>query len=317
MPTSPAVPSRVGASPATAPAPVLSVVIASVNGWEVLGPTLDALDAQAERSRIEVVVVDRVGGETRARLRERTPAVILVEADDLKNPGIPALRYRGVSRSTGDLVAMLEDHGEVGPTWARALIRAHRDASLGAVGGAVENGRDGLVNWAAFFCEYTPYMSPVVEGDHTDLPGNNVAYKRPYLLRHAGELERGRWESWINDRLRADGVRLGSTNAAVVRHIKPFRLGHFLVQRFHFARSFAGMRRVDQSGAARLVYGIGSLALPFLLMARVVRTALAKRRNLGRFAASLPLIAVFFAVGALGEMLGYLFGPGSSLGRVE
>lgn len=317
MPTSPAVPSRVGASPATAPAPVLSVVIASVNGWEVLGPTLDALDAQAERSRIEVVVVDRVGGETRARLRERTPAVILVEADDLKNPGIPALRYRGVSRSTGDLVAMLEDHGEVGPTWARALIRAHRDASLGAVGGAVENGRDGLVNWAAFFCEYTPYMSPVVEGDHADLPGNNVAYKRPHLMRHAGELERGRWESWINDRLRADGVRLGSTNAAVVRHIKPFRLWHFLVQRFHFARSFAGMRRVDQSGAVRLVYGIGSLALPFLLMARVVRTALAKRRNLGRFAASLPLIAVFFAVGALGEMLGYLFGPGSSLARVE
>ena len=132
----------------------------------------------------------------------------------------------------------------------------------------VENGRDGLVNWAAFFCEYTPYMGPVVEGESADLPGNNIAYKRPHLLRHAHELEQGRWESWINDKLRADGVPIASTNAAVVRHIKPFRLGHFLVQRFHFARSYAGMRRVDQSlGRSGSIYGLGSLALPALLPA--------------------------------------------------
>ena len=107
------------------------------------------------------------------------------------------------------------------------------------------------------------------------------------------------------------------TNAAVVRHIKPFRLGHFLVQRFHFARSYAGMRRVDQSPTRRLIYGVGSLALPALLTLRVSRIALAKRRNLARFVAALPLIGVFFAVGAVGEMIGYLVGPGDSLSRVE
>ena len=36
--------------------------------------------------------------------------------------------------------------------------------------------------------------------------GNNIAYKRPHLLRHAHELEQGRWESWVNDKIRADGV---------------------------------------------------------------------------------------------------------------
>ena len=54
------------------------------------------------------------------------------------------------------------------------------------MGGAVENGKDGLVNWAVYFCEYTPYMNPVAEGETHDLPGNNIAYKRPHLLRHAG-----------------------------------------------------------------------------------------------------------------------------------
>jgi hypothetical protein len=181
----------------------------------------------------------------------------------------------------------------------------------------VENGREGLVNWAAFFCEYTPYMAPVAEGESANLPGNNIAYKRPHLLRHAHELEQGRWESWINDKLRLDGVPIASTNKAVVRHIKPFRLGHFLVQRFHFARSYAGMRRVDQSPLKRLVYGVGSLVLPGLLMLRVTRTAMSKGRNLGRFAASMPLIALFYTVGAAGESIGYLIGPGDSLSRVE
>ncbi len=298
-------------------ASALSIIIASVNGWEVLGPTLDALDAQPERSRMEIIVVDAVGGETRQMLRERVPNVILVEVDEPERPSIPALRYRGVERSTSPIVAILEDHGMVEPTWASALLEAHRDTSVAAIGGAVENGRDGLVNWAAFFTEYTPYMSPVVEGEHGDLPGNNIAYKRPYLLRHADELKDGRWESWINDKLRADGVKIASTNAAVVRHIKPFAMGNFLVQRFHFARSFAGMRRADQSRSKRLVYGLGSLALPFLLMFRVIRTALNKGRHLPQFVASLPLIALFLVVGACGEMLGYFFGAGSSLGRVE
>jgi len=297
--------------------PALSVVIASVNGWDMLGPTLAALDAQPERDRMEIVVVETVGGATRVNLRSHLPAVELIEVDASNRPGIPTLRYHGVQRSRGELVAILEDHGRVDPDWARALIDAHRDTSVGAVGGAVENGREGLVNWAAFFTEYSAYMSPVVEGEHADLPGNNIAYKRPYLLRHARELEQGRWESWINDKLRADGVKIASTNAVVVHHIKPFQLAHFLIQRFHFARSYAGMRRSEQSKMTRLVYGLGSLALPFLLMLRLTRTALAKGRHLHEFVKALPLIALFLAVGAYGEMIGYLFGPGSSLGEVE
>ena len=294
--------------------PALSVVVASVNGWEMLGPTLRALDAQPERPRMEVIVVEAVGGETLRALLEHRPGVEVIAVDEKRT--IPALRHLGVVRAKGDLVAILEDHGEVAPDWASALLEAH-EGPWGAVGGVVENGRDGLVNWAAFFCEYATYMGPVLEGESADLPGNNVAYKRPHLLRHARELEQGRWESWINDKIRADGVPIASTNKAVVRHIKPFRLGHFLVQRFHFARSYAGMRRVDQSPARRLIYGLGSIALPALLTLRVTRQALAKRRHLGHFAASMPLIALFYTVGAAGEMIGYLVGPGDSLSRVE
>lgn len=293
--------------------PDLSVVVASVNGWEVLELTLQSLDSQPERSRMEVIVVEAAGGGVRERLRAHRPEVVVIEAERMP---IPRLRHLGVCRAQGKIVAILEDHGQVARGWASSLLEAHK-GPWAAVGGAVENGKRGLVNWAVFFCEYTPYMKPVLEGEATDLPGNNIAYKRPHLMRHAQVLEQGKWESWINESLRADGARLASTNAAVVHHIKPFRLGYFVVQRFHFARSYAGMRRVDQSVLTRLVYGTGSLALPALLMARVTKTVLAKKRNLGWYLVTSPLVALFLSVGALGEMIGYLFGPGSSLNKVE
>ena len=51
-----------------------SVVVASVNGWDLLGPTLRSLDAQPERPRMEVIVVEAVGNETRRRLLEHRGA---------------------------------------------------------------------------------------------------------------------------------------------------------------------------------------------------------------------------------------------------
>jgi hypothetical protein len=294
--------------------PALSVVIASVNGWDVLEPTLESLDALPERERMQVVVVDAVGGETRKRVQAHIPAVQVVPVDERQS--IPQLRYLGVQESRGEIVAILEDHGAVERDWANGILQMH-EGPWGAVGGPVENGKTGLVNSAAYFCEYTPYMRPLVEGPTTDLPGNNIAYKRPHLMRHAHVLAAGKWESWINEKLRADGVPLASTNRVVVRHIKPFRLGDFLTQRFHFARSYAGMRRVDQSALKRLIYGFGSAVLPLLLFARVTKTVWKKKRHFGRFAICTPLLLVFFTVGAAGEMVGYLFGAGTSLEKVE
>jgi hypothetical protein len=296
-------------------APSLSIVIASVNGWDVLGPTLDSIDLLPERDHLEVIVVEPIGGVLRERLMARKPRVRVV-ATEGKRP-IPRMRYLGVKEAKGNLIAILEDHAEVDRSWANAVLKAHQDPSIGAVGGCVENGKTGWVNEAVFFCEYTPYTGPVAEGPTGDLPGNNIAYKREHLLKHAEVLDAGKWESWINHELQAEGVPIVSTNQMVVRHIKTFTLGYFLTQRFHFARSYAGMRRVDQSAAKRFLYGVGSLILPPLLLARVIRQALQKRRNLGRFAVCLPLIALFFTIGAAGEMIGYLAGPGRSLDLVE
>jgi hypothetical protein len=103
----------------------------------------------------------------------------------------------------------------------------------------------------------------------------------------------------------------------VVRHIKSFRLGYFLTQRFHFARSYAAMRWGGKTWTKRLLFAFCSLALPAFLCARVTRTVLKKRRRIGLFVLASPLVFMFLTVGAFGELVGSLFGPGASLEKVE
>ncbi len=296
------------------PTPALSIVIAAVNGLDLLEKTLKAIDNLAERGQIEVVVVDRTGQSVRTTLKDRSPAVTVVPVDQKLT--IPRLRYLGVGASHAPIVAFLEDHVTVEPGWAKAILEAHQH-DCGAVGGAVADGRTDLVSTAAFLCEYHRYMPPVVEGPWDDLPGNNIAYKRDAINKYAYLLDNGKWESWINQELRAEGVQTRSTGRAVVRHIKPFGFLHFLTQRFHFARSFAGMRRDDQSWTRRFVYGLGSLALPLVFISRIFRAVIMKRVAPGRFLKALPLIVVFVSAGAIGEMIGYIVGSGTSLERVE
>ena len=93
-------------------APELSVVVASVSGCEMLELTLKALDAQPERDRMEVIVVETLGRVVRERLQKRRPGVVVIESE---RESIPRLRYRGVCRARGNLVAILEDHGRVAP----------------------------------------------------------------------------------------------------------------------------------------------------------------------------------------------------------
>src|SRR5579864_5859181 len=153
------------------PTPALTVVIAAVNGWDMLKSTLDSLDAQPERAKLEVVVVT-TDGATLRRLRANLPQVKLVEVGERFS--IPKLRFLGIEHARGEIVAILEDHCEVGPSWADAIFAAHQRPS-GAVGGPVENGQGGLINWAVYFCEYSAYMAPLNEGESDDLPGNNIA----------------------------------------------------------------------------------------------------------------------------------------------
>jgi glycosyltransferase involved in cell wall biosynthesis len=294
--------------------PSLTVVVPSVNGLGDLLDCLSALSNQRTDVDLEVLVVDRCGEALRAEVRRLYPWVRVLEAA----PGttIPDLRARAFSEAKGRSVAVIEDHVIVPPGWARALLDAQAGREV-VVGGAVENAAvDRVVDWAAFLCEYSHCILPLPEGPASWLTGNNVVYPRALLGRYQAVLGRGQWENRLHDAMRRDGVSLECRPQILVGHKKHYTVGEYLSQRYLYARSYAGARVADASLATRLGYGAASLALPPILMFRTVSRVMAKRRHRSELVRSLPLLAMFVVSWALGEMVGYVAGPGDSLAKV-
>ena len=302
-------------SPVPPSEPELSVVIASVNGAAHLDLCLNALARQQGGVRGEVIVTDCCGPSTRELVERKYPEVRLISFD--RRLPIPELRAIGIAHSRGPLIAVTEDHCVPPPDWYQRIVTAHR-APYAAIGGAVENAStERLVDWAVFLCEYSRYVNPVPSGVTDDIPGNNVTYKRSALPYIQDLLDAGRWEHFLHWRLQEVGERLFSDPSVVVYHRKSFGVREFLEQRFHYGRSFAGMRVQGGPLGRRLLFVVGSPALPPLLLWRIGDRLFRRRRHRLIYLKSLPLLGLFMLSWAVGEFVGYLTGPGDSLARVE
>lgn len=295
--------------------PQLSIVVASVNGAGHLDACLAALSKQRGSVRAEIVVADCCGEDTRNLAARKYPAVRFFSFAERLT--IPQLRAFGIVQSTGDVVAQTEDHCVPAEDWFVRIVEAHRTPYV-AIGGTIENGStERLVDWAVFLCEYNRHIKPVPAGVTDDLPGPNLAYKREALAHLQDLLAAGRWENFLNGRLQQLGYELYLDPSIVVYHCKSFGVGEFLYQRFHYGRSFAGMRLEGAPSWRRAFFVAGSLALPPLLIGRIAARVFGRRRHRLIFLKVFPLLSLFVLSWTAGEFVGYLAGPGDSLARVE
>jgi glycosyl transferase family 2 len=297
-----------------APAAELSVVVPSVNGWSDLRVCLDALMREAKGVRLEVLVPERCGDAVRAAVRRDYPDVVTIPVDSATT--IPQMRAVAFRAASGSVIAVIEDHVVVPAGWARRFLdEIDRGASV--VGGSVENAAtETLLDRAAFLCEYSHCLPPLPDGPSTWLTGNNVAYRRDLIERYLDVVDAGRWENYLHDRLRDDGIQLICRPEIRVGHKKHYSFGEYLSQRYLYARSYAGMRIAGAPRSTRAFYGLASAALPLLLFVRTARRTLAKTRDAGLVLQCSPLIAAFVLAWGWGEFVGYWFGPGDSLRRV-
>jgi Glycosyl transferase family 2 len=290
----------------------LSVVVASVNGFPYLGTCLDALAERAPEA--EVIVADSTDEETRRRVRKGWPRTRLLSFDEPAT--IPELRAAGAFAASAPAVALIEDHCVVAERWAELHVAAHV-AGHAVVGGPIRNlATRRIRDWAAFFCEYSAVMEPMPTGPVPDLPGMNVSYDRRALAAVEDLLRAGRWETWLHPRLRERGFELYCDAEAVVGHDKDFELAEFLSQRYHYSRSYAGLRSEDL-GRRRWLYLAGTPLLVPLLYGRIARNVLRRGRDRRELVLATPLIVVYVATWALGEAVGYALGEGRSLLKVR
>lgn len=299
----------------------ISVVIAWVNLFELLQPTLDSLLGVSKRKPDEIIVVTRHDESEKKRLQILYPNITLIGAPS--NTTITKLRSIGIRHSSGDVIVVTEDHCIATPDWLKAAEKKF-EQGYDIVGGPVENDcTKRLRDWAAFLTEYAfailPARSSTQNGEEKTepIPGNNVAYKREFLKGLCETLDEDLWESFYHKRLEENGAKIIHEPVMLLHHRHPFDFFYFVKQRYHFCRSFAAMRCKTFNRVNQFKYGFGSLLLPPFLWLRGLLTLVKKRRFVGLYFLCSPLISIYLCAGAFGEMIGYFFGGGNSLEYVE
>jgi hypothetical protein len=297
--------------------PTLSVVVPSVNGWDDLEGCLRALRADAQDflpETLQIIVVERTGETVRRHVAAEFPETVMTAVE--RSETIPEMRARAIASASAPMVAVIEDHILVPVGWARAIVEAQR-AHGGVVGGSLYNAATtDIVDWAAFFCEYSQVLPPLAAGPAERLNGNNTVYPQVELRRHRGAVESGRWEDYLHRELRAAGVSLTSRPDIKVAHTKHYTAVEYMAQRFLYGRAFAGDRVAGRAWPVRIAYTMAGAAVPAIVGARTIRNSWQSPAHRTTLIRALPLIACFVCVGGLGEAVGAAFGPGDALARV-
>lgn len=300
--------------------PPIAVVIGlvSTEDRDRVLQTLASLHERQGDVECEVVLADRRQDEISRQIRKDYPQVRIVDVPLFTT--LPEMRTIALDESRAEIVAVTEDHCVPCDGWLGEVLKAFEGAGeeIVGVGGVVENGvKDTNFDWATYLCEYSAFSAPVVEGVANDVPGMNVAYRRSALLSVPREkLTSGFWETTLHGYFVSEGKRFNSRNAIKMYHCKKFSPGLFYSQRFTYSRYYAGLRFGKSGLVKRLAAAGATVLLPPLLFWRMVKATGAK--NLGKeFRRASPSLFALVFVWAVGEMAGYLFGPGDALARIE
>jgi len=300
--------------------PALSVILPTCDDFSTIRLTVRALSRQTVRDRIELVIVaptddvriidDEVSGFA---------AVKLVNGGPIRTSNIS--RAAGVRVASAPIVVFSEDHSFPDPDWAEALVAAHETGCV-AAGPVLTNGNPGsMLSWANLLLEYAPWLDGASKAETTDLPGHNSSYNRDLLLSYGDDLESMiEVEAVVQRDLIKRGHRMILEPAARTSHLNFSTLSSAIPLRFNAGRSFAGHRARGFGPLMRGGYILGGPLIPFVRLVRIVSMIRRSERYSWLFPRIIPMLCIVLLADGLGELVGYLTGPGHApvyLGTVE
>lgn len=279
------------------PRPSLSVVIGSRARESPSSLCLAAMTEQ-RRDGVEVILV------------EDEPAATAVPdwVVRVSRPGglVPELWAEGLRHASGDLIALTATTVVPDPDWIERTLRAHESGAAG-VGGPIEPSPGlRMVDWAAYFCRYAPYMLPIVDGEALEVAADNVSYRGEVLRRYSDLYELGFWEPFVHHAMRGDGHELRVGSERIVRQAPGMSGTRFCRQRFAHGKANGKRRSTGCSRRRILQESLTAPLVPALMTVRVARSVFAKGRLRWRFIATAPMILVFYSAWAAGELAGRL-----------
>ena len=299
-------------------APELTVVVGLISGKkDDLGRCLAALACQENPPSFEVVVpYDDPCADVRSLAAEHT-AVRFIRAEGLDTAAArrgasrehhDSLRTIGLKNARGRIVALTEDHAVASPTWCADMVwLLDERPRAAAVGGAVDCRNDSIFSWAVYWCDFGRYQSPLREGPAPFVSDSNVAYRKDALEAIRSSWENDYHETIVHDALTRAGRELLLTPKSRVWQARGrLPILKSLVERFVWARSYAGTRVAAAPLARRLFLAAASFVLPLVLTWRIAKGVLERRILDRRFVLALPAIFLLQGFWAFGEFVGYV-----------
>ncbi|MEW6144033.1 MAG: glycosyltransferase [Thermodesulfobacteriota bacterium] len=292
----------------------MSVVLITPDTFATIRRTVDCLKSQTVNSKLELVIVALSAGEVGVSPEELAVfhGFQVVKPGEITSYG-QALAA-GVRAASALVVAFSEDHVFPDPFWAEALIGSHKKG-WAAVGPVIYIANpESPIAWADILMGYSPWMYPNAGGEMNHIPGHNSSYKRDILLEYGPELDRFlESESVLHWDLVSKGHKLYLEPAAKIYHLNFDFFSTFLSVNLQMGRMFAATRCQTWPKAKRILFALGSLLIPFVRFYRIARNY---SGSLGLLKSKPQVYPILFAglfVSALGEMAGYISGPGDSL----
>jgi glycosyltransferase involved in cell wall biosynthesis len=291
--------------------PRFSIIIPVRRAEHTIAATLQSALEQCAGAPAEVIAVVAKSDPSHAALAAVQHPALTVLAVEGKQ-GVPQLRRIGVLASSAPFVILAEDHCTFPAGWGEGLVRAIEERHVEVSGGAVANGRRSLAGWAQYFSRYSAFLPPVKDGFATALPGNNACYRREVIESHRDLIGQGFWEAEFNDAIRRAGCRFWISGSATVVQRQHRGALSYAPLRFRHGRCYGARRVAEAETAERKRLLFRSPLIAPLLFYRALRNVLRKPGYAWRFLAVSPLVLIYVAAWAAGEITGYLAGGGDS-----
>jgi len=296
-----------GPRPQTAKSdPEVSVIIPAYRSHETLAACLETLQEQT-LGDFETILVDSSPDDRCERIvRSSFPDILLLRHPSRLFPH--AARNRGAARARGRLLVFTDSDVSFDRRWLENLVRSHRDSG-DLISGAIDCWGRRWLDSGIHLCKFSKWL-PGGEPRAVDCaPTANLLISRDLYDAIGGFAVEGftgdvpfSWEA------RKRGERIRFEPSAIVFHHHP-RTRSFLRERFERGVLFAGLRTGWLGGRQRtaLFYlTVSVLPIRFLRILLLVAGQAWRAGWVGRYVATIPIVAAGHAAWLAGESLGYI-----------
>src|SRR5665213_3473963 len=115
--------------------PLISVLLCSLNGADVISDALKAIKAQKWAGKLEIILVDDGSTDDTYKIAKSFKGIKILK--NKQNLGLASSRNKGIKAAKGEIIAFTDDDCRPRPTWIKELHAGYNSEKILGVGGSL------------------------------------------------------------------------------------------------------------------------------------------------------------------------------------